>query len=780
MKTLDKKLFRDLWNIKSQAITIGLVVATGVANLISFGSNYDSLQIARDSFYSSKNLAQGFVYCKVAPESILKEIQKIPGIYQIESRIIKEVTLDFSEEIMPTGAKLISYPKQMNLIHLKSGNPPKGENEVVINEAFAILNHLKPGDRVVAILEGRRKVLEISGIGLSPEFVYLFRPGLPLPDNKHYGVMWMESEAMESVFQMQSSFNEILFHFTPGQIQTRSILKSIDDMLEPYGGLGADTLDHLPSNKFLKDEFTQLESTSRVIPMIFFGVAAFLLHTVTSRMVTKEKEQIATLKALGYHHNAIILYYLKLILIITLFGSIVGVMLGGYLGKLLLGVYEDFYKFPKLDFIFNAILAIQGVFVGLLIGATGSYFSVRKVILLQPAEAMRPPVPENFQNKNWEFLVQSFKTNTRMTIRNLIRRPMRTILAILGLSSSVMIMIVGTFFYDTIDVMMNTQFNLIQKENLSITLLRPIPRIHISEFMNYNGVLNAEGLRIVPIRLLIENQTKETAIQGVDPQMTLRRFLDKDKNNISFPADGIAMNIELAQSLGIQRGDLIRFEVLEGNRKQAEVRVGALINEVLGRSIYIDHAELSQLLGEGEMVNQVLLSIDQNQENNLIKEFKDVPNIAGLTTKFAILRSFRDTIDRSIMVSIFILVFFAIIISVGVIYNTAMITLSERIFELATLRILGFSIWEVFLIVIGELTFLILISIPLGCVLGYWFSWFFLQTVETNEFQIPLIIHAKTYILSAIASIFTSLFSFYILYNKLKNMDLISVLKTRE
>lgn len=780
MNTLDKKLFRDLWNIRSQAITIGLVVATGVANLISFGSNYDSLQTARDSFYISKNLAQGFVYCKFAPESVLKEIQKIPGIYQTESRIIKEVTLDFPNEVMPTAAKLISFPKQMNQIHLKKGNIPKGEDEILINDTFAEANHLNPGDRVVAILEGRRKVLEITGIGLSPEFVYLFRPGLPLPDNKHYGVMWMESEAMGSVFQMQGSFNELLFNFTPGQIQTRSILKNIDDLLEPYGGLGADTLDHLPSNKFLKDEFTQLESTSRVIPMIFFGVAAFLLHTVTSRMVTKEKEQIATLKALGYHHNTIIFYYLKLIMLITLFGSLIGVGMGGYLGKLLLGVYDEFYKFPHLDFVFNINLAIQGVVVGLFIGAIGSYFSVKKVISLQPAEAMRPPVPENFQNKKWEFLVQSFKTGTRMTVRNLIRRPIRTILAILGLASSVMIMIVGTFFYDTIDVMMDTQFNLIQKENLNITLLRPISKNHISEFMTFDGVLKAEGLRIVPIRLLVENRTKETAIQGVDPDMTLKKFLNKDKKDISFPPDGIAINSELAKSMGIKRGDLVRFEILEGNRKQTEVRVGALIDEVLGRSIYIHQKQLGDLLGEGELVNQVLLSIDQNRENDLIKEFKSIPNIAGLTTKFAILRSFRETIDRSILVSIFILIFFAVIISVGVIYNTAMITLSERVFELATLRILGFSIWEVFLILIGELSFLIILSIPIGCILGYWCSWFFLQTVESNEFQIPLIIHAKTYIVAAIASLFTSIFSFYILHNKLKNMDLISVLKTRE
>lgn len=779
MKALDRKLKRDLFTLKYQAITIGLVVLSGVSIMIASSSAYDSLIAARDIFYTKSRLAEGFASLNRAPESHKAKLRSIDGISYLETRIVKEAVLDFPEKKLPTAGRFVSLTKDINKLSIQSGRLPVGENEVIISESFADANKLKVEDRIIASIGGKRKVLTITGTALSPEYVYVFRSPNPMPDDEHYGVLWMERDGLEAAFGMEGAFNDVVFLFSPGAFHS-SVLKRVDTELERYGGYGSYDREKLPSHSFLRDEFKQLRSMAYIIPFVFLGIAAFLLHIVTTRIVSKDREQIATLKALGYSNSTIRWHYLTLISIITVISSFLGLVVGYYLGEAMTDLYGAFYRFPNLNFLFLPYLNLQGILIGFLSGGVGAIFAIKQVTRLQPAQAMRPPTPARYHTVFLEKIFDSIPTQGRMILRNLFQRPVRTFLSILGISSSVMILILGLFSQDTIDYMLQMQFDIIQREDVLVSFLAPVPFNASYELGQMKGVNRVEGYRMVPIRIKKGNYTKELVLQGIPTGSELRRLIGKNEEVLIPPISGIYLNSAVSEKLQIHPGDIILMEVLEGNRKTLSVTVEKTVEEMLGQGAYMNRESVNRILGEGDSLNMIALSTDKGKEEDLLKELKNYPKISGISTREGILKSYKDIMERSMQATRMVLLIFASVIAIGVVYNTAMIALSERSFVLGSLRILGFTRVEVFQILAGELSILTLLALPVGAVLGYVTIWLMMNSVDTEGLHFTIKITTQTYGKAMVTIVLTAFLSFFILYRRIRSMDLLSILKVRE
>jgi putative ABC transport system permease protein len=781
VKTLSKKLIRDLNNMRFQAITIGSVIVAGITYMVGSLASYNSLLVARDSFYTNQRFAEGFANLNRAPNYLLKEIGGLEGIDTIESRISKEVVLDFPGELYPSAAQLLSLTDNLNQVVLRSGRLPGISNEVLVSENFAKANRFNPGSHLMAIINGKRTKLTITGTALSPEYVYVFRPGSLMPDDKHYGILWMQRDAIESALNMEGAFNQIIFNFSVNEIGKKTFaLKEVDSILKPFGGVGANERDKLPSDSFLKDEFKQLRTTAIFLPSIFLGVAAFLLHIITSRLITKEREQIATLKALGYSNAKVSLHYLKLISVITMISSGVGISLGFYVGVLFTELYGAYYHFPNLTPSYPLYLMFLGLGIGLLSGFIGTFTSLLSVIKLEPATAMRPPAPETYRFNWLETLIPALRSRGRMILRNLLKRPIRTVLTILGLSMSVMIMILGSFIKDTVSTLLVTQFEVIQRESITLVFPAIMNENVVFDILELEGVQEAEGIRIVPVKIKNRNFFKDTVLYGISSNSQLKRNLDKNLQKISLPLDGLMVNEAIAEKLKLQVGDKVWIEVLEGNRAEREVTVVSLVSEFLGQGLYMDRKILNELLMEGHVINQLYLRIDPKEEASFIEKVKEFPKVGGIVSKTGLLKAFKDTMERTLQSTSFFITLFTAIISVGVVFNTAMIALSERTYELGSLRILGFTMKEVFEILIYELILLVVISLPIGCILGYYLSNLMVNMNDTEGFRIPAIVSISTYLIAIGLTILTTAVSFVMLFHKLKNMDLLSVLKVRE
>jgi putative ABC transport system permease protein len=398
MSALDRKLIRDLLHLRGQVIAIVLIVACGIASMVTMLSAYDSLQLTQQTYYDQYRFADVFGQLKRAPDHLRDRMQGIPGVQQVQTRVVRDVIVDVPGLAEPATGRLISVPDQrppsLNGIALREGRyiAPGRRDEVIISETFAEANSLTLGDALGAVINGRWQALRIVGIALSPEYVYEIRGTDLLPDNQRFGVMWMGRKALGTAFDMAGAFNDVSLALTAGASEPEVIFQ-LDRLLEPYGGLGAYGRRDQISHRFVSDEITSLQATAVVMPIIFLGIAAFLLNLLLARLVSTQRDQIAVLKAFGYGNGDVGLHYLKLVGLVVAVGAVIGVGLGLWMGEAVTRNYANFYHFPLLTFRVEPSLMVIAAAVSLGAAAIGASFAVQRAIQLPPAEAMRPRTP---------------------------------------------------------------------------------------------------------------------------------------------------------------------------------------------------------------------------------------------------------------------------------------------------------------------------------------------------------------------------------------------------
>jgi len=399
MRALDRKLIRDLLHLRGQAIAIVLIVACGIAAMVTMLSAYDSLQLTQQTYYDQYRFAEVFVQLQRAPEQLRDRIQAIPGVQQVQTRVVRDVIVDVPGLTEPATGRLISVPEPrspvLNGLALRQGRyiEPGRRDEVIISETFAAANELAIGDSLGAIINGRWQALRIVGLALSPEYVYEIRGTDLVPDNQRFGVLWMGREALGTAFDMDGAFNDVTLTLTPNASEPQVIFQ-LDRLLEPYGGLGAYGRRDQISHRFLSDEITSLQATAVVMPVIFLGIAAFLLNLLLARLVSTQRDQIAVLKAFGYRNWDVGLHYLKLVTLVVLLGALLGLGLGLWMGDAVTRNYANYYHFPVLAFAMEPSLVMVAMGVSLVAAAIGALSRCSKPFncpLPRPCARNHPP-----------------------------------------------------------------------------------------------------------------------------------------------------------------------------------------------------------------------------------------------------------------------------------------------------------------------------------------------------------------------------------------------------
>ncbi|MDP1697052.1 MAG: ABC transporter permease [Erythrobacter sp.] len=787
MKALNKKAIGDLWHLRGQGIAIALVIAAGIANLVMAHSTYASLQGTRERFYRDYAMADVWAGCKRAPEALLARIAQIPGVAHAQSRLIALGNLSVPGFHDPVKAQVLSLPAtgepRLNRLYLRAGRLPSAEHpdEAVLSESFASAHGLILGDRIRATLNGRSQWFRVVGVALSPEYVYQIQPGAAFPDFKRFGVLWVGRRALEAALDMDGAFNEVALRLQPGA-DARAVIAELDLRLRRYGGRGGyDRSDQL-SNRFLDSELQQLQTMSRLFPAIFLAVAAFLLNVVFTRLIGTQRDQIAVLKAFGYTRAAIAAHYALIVSLIAMVGAVVGVLGGTVLGHWLAGVYQEFYRFPFLDFRVDAGVVLGGIAVTLLACLLGAGQAVRMAAALPPAEAMRPPAPERYRPtviERWG-MQRHLSQPARMILRQLERRPLRALLSVIGLALAAAVMMIGRFQSNSIDYMIDVQFRQAQHNDLSVDLVEPTSRAALFEMAALPGVLHAEPYRSVPVRLRHGLLQYRTGIQGLLPDADLKTPVDRQLRPIVLPPDGLVMTDYLTQLLDLQIGDEVQVEVLEGRQAHLSIPLTAVVSEYIGVQGYMRLDALNRRLGDGDVMSGALLRVDPAQQEALYRRLEDRPRVAGIGARVIGINNFYDTLAESMLVFAFISTLLGGVINFGVVYNAARVALSERGRELASLRVLGFTQGEVATLLLGELAVLVLASIPLGLAFGYGLSWLFAQGLQTDLYRVPVELARSTYAFAALMMIASSLISAWVVWRRITRLDLIAVLKTRE
>lgn len=801
MSSLDKKLLRDLVRLWAQALAIALVMASGVTTLILAVGAYRSLEETRAAYYERYRFADVFATAKRVPQFVERQILQINGVAAAETRIQEFALLDIEGMEQPATGMALSIPDHkpaiLNRIYLREGRlPEEGRvNEVTVNEAFAKAHGFKIGSRFQAILNGKKRSLSVVGIALSPEFIYALGPGDLIPDDRRFGVLWMSEKALAAMFDLEGAFNSVALKLLR-HTNEAEVIQQLDDILERYGGTGAHARKDQQSHAFIDAELKQLQAMARVIPPIFLLVSAFLINITLTRLIALEREQIGLLKALGYLRIAIGLHYMKLIACIALLGVVIGSVAGTWLGQGLTRLYADFFHFPFL--IFQRGLDIYVIAAGISVATAlaGGLRGVYTALTLPPAVAMAPPLPTHYARLAIEKfpVFKHFSQLTIMAIRHIVRWPVRAALTVLGIAMSGALLITALFSIDSVEFMIDTVYFQADRQDASINFTDEQPMRVLQEVEHLPGVLAAEPYRSVAVRLRHGHYQRKLAITGKMPGTDLSRVLDTGNRPVELPEFGLLVSERVAKLLRTGRGDMIDVEILDDSRGQGtldatsigtkrsvkRVPVAGVIQSYLGLAVYMDLRALNDMLDEAPVVSGVHMAIDRDKTQSLFRTIKRLPAVSAIALQRESLAKFRETLAKNIYIMTAVYVVLSVIISFGVVYNSARIQLSERAREFASLRVLGFTRAEVSHVLLLELALLVFTAVPLAWAIGYGFAWVTVQGFESDLYSIPFVIKSNTYALSSLVVLASATASALIVRSRVDRLNMIEALKTRE
>ena len=785
LSPLTIKLLRDVWRLRAQAVAIALVIAAGVGMVIMSFGMIRSLEATRASYYDIYRFADVFAPIRRAPMSAIATVRQIPGVAFAEGRVSAGAILDVPGIAEPVSARVHSLPDSqgLNLLVLREGGLPNpgAPEEVVVNEAFAKAARLSPGDRFSALIYGKRIDLRLTGTVLSPEYVYAVAPGQIFPDNRRYGVVWMNEEALAGALDLRESFNEALVRLAPGADRDE-VIRRLDIVLDRYGAIGAYGRDLQISDRFVSNEIEQLATTVEILPPIFLAVAAFLLNIVLARLVETEREVIGLLKAFGYRDRAIFLHYGQLAILLSVAGLIFGAGLGTWLGRGLAGMYQRYFVFPFLEFRAGADSYLIGIGATLIAVLAGAALAVTRAARLTPAEAMRPPAPADFSGRWTASIARALIPDepSRMILRGLFRRPLRSLLAILGLASALALYIASASSTDNVDRMIELAFGKAEREDLVVTFAEPRDARALYELARLPGVLRVEPYRATSARLVAGHHEVREGLVGSVPQSDLSRAVNLEGRVVEPPQAGVVISSRLARRLDVRAGDPIRAIVTEGERPVLDLPVSAVIDTPLGSSARMDRAKLNRMLREGETLSGAYLAVDSNYGEAVFRALKETPQVAGVTSQHAIVQGVRDTVAEQMGIVTLFNTLFAALIVLGVVYNSARISLSERARDLASMRVLGFRRGEVAYVLLGELGLLVLISLPIGIGLGVALTRYVTQQFSADLYSIPMGFNPQTPAEGVLAVLVASAVTALLIRSRIDRLDLVRALKTRE
>jgi putative ABC transport system permease protein len=682
--------------------------------------------------------------------------------------------------------RVVALPERgeprMNRVVLQSGRwlDPHDARGVLVSEAFAQARGLEPQSRVTLLINGKYETLEIRGIVLSPEFIYAAAPG-GFSDDTRFGVFWLPRDRLDAAYDMKGAFNYVTLRVMPGA-SIDSLIASTDLLLEPYGSTGAYDREDQLSHRTLSDEIEQQRVFAIVFPLVFMGVALFLLDVLLGRHIATERSQIATLKALGYSNTAVATHFLQLVLLIAVLGVVGGIALGVWFGSWMTDLYTRFFHFPVGDYRLELWLPITAAVVTLIAAVGATIRAIYAVAKLAPAEAMRPPSPASFKATLMDRLGfgRLYSPEMRMIVREIERRPLRAGMTALGIASSTGILIAGTWWWDAFNYLMHIEFEFRERADVILALAEPTETGALHELARLPGVLAVEGARDVPVDLKHRHYRLRSVVIGLDEDAKLRHTVDVDMRALPVVPGGIALSKAAAKQLHARPGDQVWVDPLEGARPARLMPVTQIMGDLTSTAAYMPRREATALAGREDTITSARLQIDARQRDAFFERARQIPRVASIGDKKQLLAHFRESSARNLLAFTTILSVFAGAIAVGVVYNSARIQLAEHSWELATLRVLGFTRAEVSRMLLGQLTVQMIAAMPVGCLMGFGLAWVLAAMIESNDMEIPLLVLPATYAYSILIMLAAGVVSALIVRRRIDQLDLVGVLKTRE
>ncbi len=791
-RVLLRKLRRDIRDRKWSFLALVAIMAVGVSVFLSMAAVYQDLDGARTRYYRNYRLGDFVVDLKRAPDWTLDEVCTLPNVREVRGRVRFSILADLPGLVKPIPGEAISLPADkppaINGILLKSGTwfSNTHQREVILDHQFATANHLKPGDRVKALLLDKQHDLLVVGTAMAPEFVYLIPPGGGLaPDPAHYAVMYMPHKFLQESCDLEGAYNELIgLAHDNSSTSLKITLDRIERMLDAYGVTNTGQMKDQPSISVVRDELFNLKSTATIFPLIFLGVAALILNIMIGRLVAQQRVVVGTLRALGHSRLTVTLHYMGFGVAAGVGGSLLGLGLGAWIQSGLLEIYNQFFAIPDIVGHIYPGLMISALGIGIIFAVLGTIRSCLKAANLEPAEAMRPPPPESGGRillERASFFWHRLSFRWKMIFRSVFRNPFRSAVSVLAAGIATSLMVATICLVDAMDYLVVHHYDAVAHEDLSVDLRDPKGERSLSEVKTFPGVSQCEPQLAVLCDLTNGPYQKRTSVTGLLPQSRLYTPLDDSGRPVTVPDEGLILTRKLADILNVKVGDRLLLRPLIAERRKVETQVVGLVESFLGLSAYCHPVYLSQLLGERWVANRFLFDTYPGSDTNaFMEEVKRRPSVTGIGDRLRSYKKMKATMEEFNGTFLWVTVLFSGIIAFGSVFNTALVSLSERQREVGTFRVLGYSSAQVSQIFSGESFLLNGLGIVVGLGLGVWFAHLLSLAYNTELYRFPTVVYGYRLVEVALLMAFFVTIAQIIIFRMIKKLEWLEVLKVKE
>ena len=751
--SLSKKMLRDIKINKTQFISIFLMAFLGIFAFCGVCSEYYGLEQTSSDFYTDTNLADGWIYNTTITDDAIDEINNFTT--NSEKQLVVQSVANFSND--PDITLHFVEDNEISKFYVSQGQEfnLSDESGVWLDKRFADAQNLSVRDNISFKFNGIEIEKEIKGIGYSPEYVYEASPTSIIPDFKDMGFAYMSYKA----FPSDIKYNVLLVKFNQSPNDFKN---SLDDSVE-YLSFTKQS-EHVSVSQF-NEEMAQHKMIGDVFPIVFILVTFLTLLTTMTRIISHQRTQIGVLKAVGYKNRTIILHFMSYGFWMVLSGAILGLILGPMIiPNLFYPTMTYRYSLPEwnpgFDISFVVVAALM-VVSSLLV----SYLAARNISKENPANTMRPKAPNISSSGTLEksSLWNKLNFNLRWNYRDAKRNKFRALMAIVGVMGCVALLVSAFGMNDSMDNLKNWEYDDISHFESKLIINNGAS---LSDIDDVRKDVNGHTIMEQAIEIKAQGNENTASLLTLNDTNLISQT-DKNKNPINLSATDISLSAKMAESLNVDVGDTIKWHVI-GSDDWVECKITNIHGEPLSQGIILSSDKLDEL-GLNFTPTSIITS------KNVDKEYDSIKSVTTLSE----MRENWDEMSGSIMMMVSILIFFAVLLAIVVLYNLGILSFTEIEREIATLKVLGFKTADLRKLLLTQNIIFTAIGFILGIPLGFYLMTLMVDAAGESLYYIPSLTLGNI-ILSGVITFAVSIVVNLLFSSKIKNLNMVEALKDVE
>lgn len=788
---LKRKMLRDIKQNLSQFITIFLMVFIGVMAYSGIESYMEGMKQTANNFYTNYNLQDLNVIGELTKEN-LDTIKQIENVKNAESKLVVNSVLEENSNITLQLSFIES--NEISKFYIVDGNEFNVNTKGIwLDNFFAEENNLKIGDTLKVKYDGYILDEEIIGFINVPDHLYDVKDESQIyPDHKTFGFGFLSVNELEEYIKNQvmqemnitdnNTFEKYVSDFNfKDYLKYNYIMVDIDDkektnavknkIEEKIENVALVNIEDTASYKTYQGEIEEGETYIGVFSGLFLFIAVLSVITTMTRVVKKQRTQIGTLKALGFKNKKIILHYIGYSFWISLLAAGLGIIGGRYfIGNVFIGMEMSFFEIPEGKPIIKSDSYIVALFVILCVSFV-TYLSTRKVLKEKTAETLRneiPKVKENSLNVTTSKVFKNMSFSTKWNIRDMLRNKARTITGIIGISACCMLIVCSFGMLNSMNHFVDLQFNRLFNFDYKLSLKSDITDSLLKDLTDKYGNSTSQSLYI---EIKEKDGERESNNIFVTDSKDYVRFIDNKEEFVNIDKnDGVYVTYKLEKTKGYNIGDEITWHIAGNNTYYTSKIVG------FNKDPQNQNVTMTRKYFESLGIEYKPDSLYTNEDLSDTKEIEGVETIADKEE----LKEGMNSMLEMMKTMILLIIVVAVVLGVVIIYNLGILSYSEKQYQFATLKVLGFKDKKIRKIFIKQNNIISCMSIIIGLPLGFYLTDWIFKTAIEESYDFGASINIETYLIALIGTFIISYFVSKILARKINKIDMVTSLKGNE